>query len=82
MLQFTPTEGRLKKRAFFGLALLAGLSLLSATGCKKNPHDNIRPPDAYPDKPVQNHKFDGGETDPYGQNDKSEGGADKAPKGD
>lgn len=45
-------------------ALLAGLGLLSA--CQKpNPHDNTRIPDPYSDRPVQNHRFDGGETDPY-----------------
>lgn len=53
----------MRKRALFGLALLAGLFLMSA--CKGNPHDNTRPPDPYPTGPVKNHRFDGGETDPY-----------------
>lgn len=51
-------------RSFVLIALLFGLGLLGA--CKKaNPHDNTRPPEPYTDKPVQNHRFDGGETDPY-----------------
>ena len=53
----------MKKRALFGLALLACLFLLNA--CKDNPHDNYRPPDPYPENPVKNHRFDGGETNPY-----------------
>lgn len=86
MLQFSPTEARVTKRALFSLALLAGLSLLLVSGCKKNAHDNARVPDPYPDKPVQNHKFDGGETDAYGQNEGGggggEGGGEKAAHGD
>jgi hypothetical protein len=53
----------LNARSVTRLALLAGLSLLGA--CKENPHDNSRPPAPASDKPVQNHRFDGGETDPY-----------------
>ena len=70
----------MNKRSLFSLLFLAGLSLLLVSGCKKNPHDNARIPDPYPDKPVQNHKFDGGEVDPYGQNDNSGGGEKSAAK--
>jgi hypothetical protein len=62
-----------KKRALFGLAVLACLFLLSA--CKDNPHDNYRPPDPYPDTPVKNHRFDGGETNPYVDPGDHSGGA-------
>ena len=55
----------MNKRVLFGLAVIAGLSVLTLSGCKKNPHDNTRPPDPWTDKPVDNHHFDGGETDPY-----------------
>ena len=49
------------------LRVLACLSLLAvlAVGCKENPHDNARVPDPSSDKPVYNHRFDGGETNPY-----------------
>lgn len=53
----------MKKRALFGLALLAGLLMLGS--CKDNPHDNTRPPEPFTDTPVKNHRFDGGATDPY-----------------
>lgn len=53
----------MRLRALFSLACLAALLTLSA--CKENPHDNTRPPDPWTDRPVQNHRFDGGETDPY-----------------
>jgi hypothetical protein len=50
------------KRPVFALLCLLAL----AAGCKKeNPHDNTRPPAPSSDKPVYNHRFDGGETDPY-----------------
>jgi hypothetical protein len=52
-----------KKRALFGLAVLA--CLFALTACKANPHDNYRPPDPFPENPVKNHRFDGGETNPY-----------------
>jgi hypothetical protein len=71
----------LKARHFATLALLASLSILGA--CKKaNPHDNTRPPDPYTDKPVQNHRFDGGESDPYYKPGEGggEGGGEKAAK--
>jgi len=51
----------LKLRAFATLALLAAF----AGGCKENHHDNSRPPAPSSDSPVQNHRFDGGESDPY-----------------
>jgi hypothetical protein len=64
------------------LALLASLSLgLGFLGaCKENPHDNARVPEPYTDKPVQNHRFDGGETDPYYKPGEGggEGGGEKA----
>lgn len=54
----------MKARQITCLALLASLSVLGA--CKKaNPHDNTRPPEPASEKPVQNHRFDGGDTDPY-----------------
>jgi hypothetical protein len=55
-----------KKSVLLGLAVLAGLSLLSV-GCRKNPADNTREPEPYTDKPVENHHFDGGASDPYGK---------------
>lgn len=51
------------KRPWLALLLLSGALALSA--CKENPHDNARPPAAFSEKPVQNHRFDGGESDPY-----------------
>lgn len=71
------TEERV--RAFIALVLLTGLSL--ATACSKpNPHDNTRPPDPATDKHVQNHRFDGGESDPYFKPGEQggDGGGDKA----
>lgn len=54
----------MRTRLLILATLLLGLGFLSA--CKKpNPADNSRPPDAYTDRPVENHRFDGGETDPY-----------------
>ncbi len=47
------------------LAIL-GLALLSLSACtKENPHDNTRVPVASSNEPVSNHRFDGGESDPY-----------------
>jgi hypothetical protein len=57
-----------KKGFLYCLAALAGLSLMASNGCRKNPHDNTREPDPWTDKPVENHHFDGGESDPYGNN--------------
>lgn len=55
-------------------ALLLGLGLLGA--CKKpNPADNSRPPDPYTDRPVENHRFDGGATDPYFKPGEQSGGS-------
>jgi hypothetical protein len=84
MGQIIPQEDGVKKSAFLGLAALAGLSLLLSSGCKKNPHDNAREPEPWTDKPVENHHFDGGESDPYGRSDKSggEGGDKAAPAGE
>jgi hypothetical protein len=69
----------LKLRALALLCLVA----LSA-GCKKaNPHDNARIPDPSTDHPVYNHRFDGGESDPYfkpGEGGAAEGGAEKGGK--
>ena len=71
----------LKLRAFACLSLLAIL----AVGCKENPHDNARVPEPSTDHPVYNHRFDGGETNPYfepgdkaGEGDK--GGSEKPAK--
>ena len=48
------------------LRALGLLGLLAIAGCHKaNPHDNSRIPDPSTDHPVYNHRFDGGETDPY-----------------
>lgn len=65
-------------RNFTRLALLASLSILGA--CKENPHDNARPPAPASNEPVQNHRFDGGETDPYLKPGEAggEGGGEKA----
>jgi hypothetical protein len=60
-----PSDGAiaLKLRALLALTLL---SLALVTGCKKQrPDDNTRIPDPSTDHPVYNHRFDGGETDPY-----------------
>ncbi len=63
------------------LRVLACLSLLAvlAAGCKDNPHDNARVPEPSTDHPVYNHRFDGGETNPYFEpGDKNgEGGGEK-----
>jgi len=78
-----PEEERVKKGLCYCLVAFAGLGLLSASGCKKNPHDNARVPDPWTDKPVENHHFDGGETDPYGNNNdkggSGEGGGESKP---
>jgi hypothetical protein len=47
-------------RVCLGLLCLLGLS-----ACKGRPDDNVRPPEPWTDRPVQNHRFDGGESDPY-----------------
>lgn len=71
----------MKLRLFACLSLLAVL----AVGCKDNPHDNARVPEPSTDHPVYNHRFDGGETNPYfepgdkaGEGDK--GGSEKPAK--
>jgi hypothetical protein len=70
----------LKLRAF-GL-----LSLLAIAGCHKaNPADNSRVPEPNLStvNPVYNHRFDGGETDPYfkpGDNGGGEGAGEKPAK--
>ena len=46
------------------LGCLAFAALIVA-GCKENPHDNARVPEPTTDHPVYNHRFDGGETNPY-----------------
>lgn len=60
----------MKKSALFACAAVAVLGMLMAAGCRKNPHDNTREPDPWTDKPVENHHFDGGATDPYGREEK------------
>ena len=61
-------------RTSLRLALLAGLAALGA--CKANPHDNARPPapDPASEKPVMNHRFDGGESSPYLRPGEKQGG--------
>ena len=63
------------------LGMLCLLVFLAA--CKKeNPHDNARIPAPSSDHPVYNHRFDGGETDPYfkpGEGPATDG-TEKAPK--
>jgi hypothetical protein len=50
----------------FALSLSLILTLACLAGCEKhNEHDNTRPPEAFSSEPVQNHRFDGGETNPY-----------------
>ncbi len=69
-------EDRVKTRSLALLTLTASLALMSACS-KPNPHDNARPPDPSTDKAVQNHRFDGGESDPYfkpGEQGGGEGG--------
>lgn|GEM_PF-6692589 len=71
----------MKKRALVRLALLGGLMILGA--CKDNPHDNLRPPEPFPEGPVKNHRFDGGATDPYsdpGDHSGGSGGGEKEAK--
>ncbi len=57
---------------------ILGLLVVCAAGCKKaNHHDNARIPDPGTDKPAYNHRFDGGESDPYfkpGESSGAEGG--------
>ena len=71
------------------LAIVSLLALASAflAGCKENPHDNARVPEPSTDHPVYNHRFDGGETNPYfkpgdtgGGEGGEKGGGEKAEK--
>ena len=70
----------MKKRALFGLALLASLFLMTA--CQDRQDDNYRVPDPSPDTPVRNHRFDGGATDPYQDMSSHSGGSQGAGKGE
>lgn len=53
------------KKALIGSLLLLGAIGLGACGVDHSQDDNTREPEAFSGKPVQNHRFDGGETDPY-----------------
>jgi hypothetical protein len=60
----TFSEDRVNARSLNLVALIGALALLGA--CKEpNHHDNTRPPEPFSEGPVQNHRFDGGESDPY-----------------
>jgi hypothetical protein len=60
----TFSEDRVNARSLNLVALAAAMAMLGA--CKEpNHHDNTRPPEPFTERPVQNHRFDGGETDPY-----------------
>ena len=70
----------MRLRPILVFAMLLGLAFLSA--CKKERHDdNARPPAPSSDKAVQNHRFDGGESNPYnrpGEKDEEGEGEKKA----
>lgn len=70
----------MKKRALFGLAVLACLLLVNS--CKDRQDDNERTPDPYPDTPVRNHRFDGGATDPYKDMSSQSGGSKGSSQGE
>lgn len=59
---------------------ILGLALLGLGACaKENPHDNYRVPAPSSNAPAQNHRFDGGESDPYSKPGEGAGeGGDKA----
>ena len=62
------------------LLVLLGLVLLLPACEKKNP--NYEPPPPYDAKVVDNHRFDGGATDPYqhqGGSESGESSSDAAP---
>ena len=60
-------------RPIAAIVLMLGSAVLASY--KENHHDNARPPAPSSDKAVQNHRFDGAETNPYNRPGEKDGDA-------